>query len=74
MRQKELLLIFGGVGMDNTNDNTAWPFLTHEQKNHQLFLTQKELLDQFLKTGAISQAQHDKSLHDLIEKMGGVEK
>lgn len=56
--------------MDNTNDNTAWSFLTHEQKNHQLFLTQKELLDQFLKTGAISQAQHDKSLHDLIEKMG----
>lgn len=57
--------------MDSTNDNTAWSFLTHEQKNHQLFLTQKELLDQFLKTGAISQAQHDKSLHDLIEKMRG---
>lgn len=61
---------FEGVGMDNTNDSIAWSSLTHEQKNHQLFLTQKELLDQFLKTGAISQAQHDKSLHDLIEKMG----
>lgn len=24
----------------------------------------------FLERGAISQAQHDKSLHDLIEKMG----
>lgn len=55
--------------MDNTNDNTAWSSLNYKQKNHQLFLTQKELMDQFLKTGAISQAQHDKSLHDLIEKM-----
>lgn len=26
--------------------------------------------DRFLSTGAISQAQHDKSLHDLREKMG----
>ena len=60
--------------MDNTNDNRAWSSLTHEQKNHQLFLKQKELLDQFLKTGAISQAQHDKSLRDLIEKMGEVKK
>ena len=70
MRQKALLLRFEGIGMDNTDDIIAWSSLTHEQKNHQLFLTQKELLDQFLKTGAISQAQHDKSLHDLIEKMG----
>ena len=38
-------------------------------KNHQLFLIQMALLDQFLEKGAISQAQHDKSLHDLIEKM-----
>ena len=41
----------------------------HEQKNHELYLKQKALLDQFLSTGAISQAQHDKSLHDLTEKM-----
>ena len=27
-------------------------------------------LDMFLERGAISQAQHDKSLHDLIENMG----
>jgi len=33
-------------------------------------MKQKELLDQFLERGAISQAQHDKSLHDLTEKMG----
>ena len=47
-----------------------WSALTYEEKNHQLFLHQKNLLDQFLETGAISQEQHDKSLRDLIEKMG----
>jgi len=56
--------------MEYKSDNTEWLHLTHEQKNHQLFLKQKELLDQFLEKGAISKAQHDKSLHDLIEKMG----
>ena len=35
-----------------------------------LFLRQRETLDMFLEKGAITQAQHDKSLHDLIEKMG----
>ena len=41
----------------------------HELTTDQLYLKQKALLDQFLEKGAISQAQHDKSLHDLIEKM-----
>ena len=41
-----------------------------EEKNYQLFLRQKALLDGFLEHGAISQAQHDKSLRDLTEKMG----
>ena len=35
-----------------------------------LFLRQKELLATLLEHGAISQAQHDKSLGDLTEKMG----
>ena len=48
----------------------SWAHLTYEQKNHELFLKQKKTLDMFLEHGAISQAQHDKSLHDLIEKMG----
>ncbi len=74
MMQKPLMFRFEGVNMDNTDDNIAWSTLTHEQKNHQLFLIQKELLNQFLKTRAISQAQHDKSLHDLIEKMGETKK
>ena len=43
---------------------------TPEEKRRQLFLRQKQLLDQFLKTGAISQAQYDKSLGDLTRKMG----
>ena len=55
-------------------DNRAdWDKLTHEQKNHQLYLKQKQMLDMFLEHGAISQAQHDKSLHDLTEKMGEAE-
>ena len=51
-------------------DMADWASLSLEEKNQRLFLRQKELLDMFLERGAISQAQHDKSLHDLIEKMG----
>ncbi len=51
-------------------ENKAWDQLTHSEKNHQIFLQQKDLLDLFLKNGAISQAQHDKSLQDLVKKMG----
>ena len=47
-----------------------WVKLTHKQKNHQLYLKQKKMLDMFQEHGAITQAQHDKSLHDLTEKMG----
>jgi len=43
----------------------TWDNMTYAEKNHQLYLKQKELLDQFLKRGAITQKQHDKSLHDL---------
>ena len=58
---------------DPVESNAAWENLTHEEKNHQLFLKQKKMLDMFLGRGAISQAQHDKSLHDLTEKMGETE-
>ena len=51
-------------------DNEAWLTMSHEEKNHHLFLRQKVLLDVLLEHRAISQAQHDKSLHDLIERMG----
>ncbi len=41
-----------------------------KDKNTELFLRQKETLDKFLSTGAISQAQYDKSYGDLVVKMG----
>ena len=47
-----------------------WESLTPEDKKKQLFLRQKKTLDLFLERNAISQAQYDKSLGDLIEKMG----
>ena len=54
---------------------TEWEQLLPEEKKKQLFLKQKKLLDTFLGTGAITQAQYDKSLGDLIKLMGmeGVE-
>ena len=53
-------------------ENDDWASLSYEEKNRLLFRRQKNTLDMFLERGAISQAQHDKSLHDLIEKMGSV--
>ena len=44
--------------------------LTSEEKKIDLFLRQKHTLDLFLERNAISKAQYDKSLGDLIEKMG----
>lgn len=41
-----------------------------KDKITELFLRQKETLDTFLKNGAISKAQYDKSLGDLKRKMG----
>ena len=41
-----------------------------EEKRKQLFLRQRALLDTFLSTGAITRAQYDKSLTDLIRLMG----
>ena len=54
----------------NNTGHTEWSFLSYVEKNKELFLRQKKTLDILLERGAISQAQHDKSLHDLIEKMG----
>ena len=46
-----------------------WSVLTPTEKKEALFLKQKELLDTFLAHHAITQAQYDKSLGDLKEKM-----
>ena len=40
------------------------------EKKTDLFLRQKRTLDLFLERNTISKAQYDKSLGDLIEKMG----
>ena len=47
-----------------------WEALTPEEKKKQLFLKQKNTLDLFLERNAITKAQYDKSLGDLIDKMG----
>ena len=52
------------------NSDEKWKAMSPTEKKLELFRRQKELLDTFLSTGAISQAQHDKSLNCLIEKMG----
>ena len=54
----------------NMTDDNRWSSMTFAEKNHVLYLKQKTLLDTFLAHGAISKAEHDKSLHDLTEKMG----
>lgn len=41
-----------------------------DEKKKELFLRQKQLLDTFLEHGAIFREQYDKSLGDLIVKIG----
>ena len=48
----------------------AWEKLSPEEKKRQLFLEQKHTLELFLERNAISKAQYDKSLGDMITKMG----
>ena len=54
--------------MNMINDSSEKEKRAEEKRD--LYLRQKQLLDTFLDHGAISQAQHDKSLGDLTEKMG----
>lgn len=56
--------------MTEAGKSDNWIALSPPEKKLELFRRQKDLLDIFLATGAISQAQHDKSLSCLIEKMG----
>ena len=52
-----------------TGANALRDKMSYEEKTRVLYQSQKETLDLFLERGAISQAQHDKSLHDLTVKM-----
>ena len=56
--------------MNEITDQNMWEKLSYEEKNHQMFLKQKTMLEMFLERGAISREQFEKSLHDLKEKMG----
>lgn len=49
-----------------------WEKLSPTEKKKQLYIQQKNMLDLFLEKNAISKAQYDKSLGDLIEKIGMV--
>lgn len=53
-----------------STEQIEWEKLSHEEKKKKLFLKQKNLLDTFLDKNAISQAQYDKSLCNLQDKMG----
>ena len=54
-------------------ETNAWSDMTAEEKKVRLYIRQKATLDSFLARNAISQAQYDKSLGDLTEKMGMAE-
>ena len=51
-------------------DQVEWSKLSDAEKKRQLYLRQRETLNQFLEHGAISKEQYDKSLGDLTIKMG----
>ena len=55
--------------MELENIDHIWDDLTYSEKNHELFMKQKNLLDMFLEKGAISRDQYEKSLRDLTIKM-----
>lgn len=57
-----------GVGITAMTDGNYTD--NREELKMDLFRRQKQLLDTFLEHGAISRAQYDKSLGDLIVKMG----
>ena len=54
--------------MDSSVRNTDSQM--HKEQLRQLYLSQKQTLDTFLKNGAITKAQYDKSLGDLTRRMG----
>ena len=57
-------------GTMGTTNQAARETPTPEEKRRALYDRQVATLKIFLQHGVITQAQHDKSLHDLTEKMG----
>ena len=58
------------TGRKTAMEEWTWKEKNPEEKKKDLFLRQKRTLDLFLERGAISRKQYEKSLGDLIEKMG----
>ena len=54
---------------DKLTEYDEWAKMSPEEKEKQLYLRQKNMLDLFLERHAIDQKQYDKCLYDLIEKM-----
>lgn len=54
----------------NEASQTEWEQMSPQEKKTELFFKQKRTLDLFVERRAISQEQYNKSLGDLIEKMG----
>ena len=74
MATAEMTISDKQMNLSNSDlEKPEWDNMSYAEKNHALYLKQKRTLDMFLERGAISQAQHDKSLHDLTEKMGETE-
>lgn len=53
----------------NPDETLPYELLSREEKLKKLFEQQKHVLDCFLERGAISQADYEKSLNGLKEKM-----
>ena len=51
-------------------DQNDWEHLSSKEKKRQLFLRQKEILQDFHDRRAIFQEQFDKSFGDMMSKMG----
>ena len=65
------MFLFGQTPKRGLNmEQYEWEQLSPEDKKKQLFLNQKKTLETFLKHGAISKSQFDKSISDLTLKMG----
>ncbi len=56
--------------MNYTIENPVWDAMSFKEKNRQLFLNQKSMLDMFFEKGAISQEQHDLNMRFLTVRMG----
>ena len=50
-------------------NETEYSKLSPEEKRADLYIRQKNMLNDFLKRNAISKEQYNKSLNDLTEKM-----